>query len=787
MANLAEALNIGLISHQNGDYTHAEMIYREILKVDPNQGDALHLLGVLCHQSGKLPEAEGLFKHALHVNDQVPEFYNSLGNILCDQGKPSEAIMVFQTGLEIAPHSDDLHLNLAIAYQELDNTEKAIEHYQKALELNPTAPDIYNNFGNMLRKAGRPLDGLTMLNQAVTLNPNYMEAYYNLSSLYQELNQYDLAMQACLKVIELKPDFADALDALGSLHYQQGRIEEALHYYKKAVELNPSMVKAYFNLAGVLYFSEKLDDALNAFQRVLLFEPSNEEALSCIGDILYKKGHFEESRYYFDKASQLNPSRSLLKWRSETVCPFLAASPESIQIYRQNLEAKLDEYDRTDFSFNPEELLYTGCQPSFYLAYHGFNDNALKSKYGDIFSKKFNQLFPNLMEPPVVRPKNKAKIAYLVTATHEGVFCKLTLGYINLLPRDQFEVWIICTAHSKTLIEHRIKNADVHYCLVPTEKLEESIQTIKSHQFDVIHYYEIGTDPMNYFLPFFNLAPIQISSFGFPITSGIPNMNYFVSSKMVEPANAQEEYREHLVQLGADPIYFYRPAPLERVKSRAEMGLPENKTIYFCPQNTFKFHPDFDTLIARVLDEDPNGEVVIIQNLRPNWTQTLLDRFAANPTVRDNPAIIDRLRIYPRVDHLHYLNLIANADVILDTVHYTGGTTSFEGLAFGVPIVTQPFNSTRSRQTYGNYNTMGMMECVVDSPESYIQKAVQLGTDREYRLGVKDEILAKHGVLYENQLVIDDMARFLTEALETLYRTGENQKTPFKTIGGSAH
>jgi predicted O-linked N-acetylglucosamine transferase (SPINDLY family) len=512
--------------------------------------------------------------------------------------------------------------------------------------------------------------------------------------------------------------------------------------------------------------------AIPVFKQALEIDPACEEALSGLGNAAFKIGDLEESARAFEQAARIKPEKMLLKWRSDIACPVIFQDRDHIAAVRARISKNLEQYEAADFAFNVEELTYTGCQPSFYLAYNGLNDLPLKTQYGDIFWRLFNRRFPQLVEKPSHHrwADGRIRVGFLVTEKHEGVFCKLNLGYLNHLDRTRFDVTVICPEKSREMLKARVQHPDTHFVAMPLG-FEQTIHAVKALHLDVLIYYEVGTDGHNYFLPYFNLAPIQCTSYGFPVTTGIPTMDYFISSQQVEPNNAQSEYREQLIRLALDPIYFYRPVITESFKSREEMGLEAGKTYYFCPQNRFKFHPDFDEIVLNLLANDPHGEVLLIQTLYATWEEVYLQRLQRHPIAQANPALLERLRVMPRQVHHGYLNLIQCSDVILDTVHYTGGTTSFEALALGKPIVTWPQQSTRSRQTYGNYHTMQVMDCVVDSAEAYIQQALKLGTDPDYRHGIEAKIRSHHDVIFENMTVIREMERFLEAAVQQS-RTG---------------
>ena len=45
------------------------------------------------------------------------------------------------------------------------------------------------------------------------------------------------------------------------------------------------------------------------------------------------------------------------------------------------------------------------------------------------------------------------------------------------------------------------------------------------------------------------LAPVQCNSLGHPETSGLPTIDYFLSSDLMEPLDAARHYTERLVRL----------------------------------------------------------------------------------------------------------------------------------------------------------------------------------------------------------------------------------------------
>ena len=76
---------------------------------------------------------------------------------------------------------------------------------------------------------------------------------------------------------------------------------------------------------------------------------------------------------------------------------------------------------------------------------------------------------------------------------------------------------------------------------------------------DSLFYPDIGMDTFTYFLAFSRLAPVQITSWGHPNSSGIPSIDYFISSRDLEVDTGDDHYSETLVRLKNPPTYYYRP------------------------------------------------------------------------------------------------------------------------------------------------------------------------------------------------------------------------------------
>ena len=109
------------------------------------------------------------------------------------------------------------------------------------------------------------------------------------------------------------------------------------------------------------------------------------------------------------------------------------------------------------------------------------------------------------------------------------------------------------------------------------------------------------------------LAAVQCCSWGHPVTSGFPTIDYFISSDLMEPADAADHYSERLIRLPNLSIY-YEPAEVPPVAiDRAQLGLRASAVVYWCCQSLPKYLPQFDEVFARIAVEVPDCQFTFIE------------------------------------------------------------------------------------------------------------------------------------------------------------------------------
>jgi predicted O-linked N-acetylglucosamine transferase (SPINDLY family) len=406
------------------------------------------------------------------------------------------------------------------------------------------------------------------------------------------------------------------------------------------------------------------------------------------------------------------------------------------------------------------------CRRFFYLAYHGEDDRPLMTAACRLFrtaSPVLNYVAPALAsgQLPDRAPNDRIRLGFLSQYLCEHTIGKLTQGFIKQIDRARFHVVAIHAPGARMDAISGVIDGMADEVLVLGDDLGRAQHAVADLRLDVLHYPEIGMSHFVYWLAFARLAPVQTVGWGHPTTSGLDSVDYFLSFGAAEPDGAEERYSETLVRLERPPAYYEPFLVPTDIASRQELGLPEHGALYVCPQALFKFHPDFDGVLADILAQDPSGWVIALDGPQPAWKDRLRERWS-----RDRPSLSARVLFLPRQPLDRFMKLLAHADVLLDPVHFGSGNTFYESMVFGTPTVTWPGRFMRGRIVAGIYRMLGIADAPIASTlADYAGLAVAIANDRERRERLKSELLSKGAALYRDAASVRELEAFLERAV----------------------
>ena len=732
MTEINEMMARATLLHRSGKMEEARDLYQQVLLLSPDFAEVLHRLGLIAHSAGRPDEAAAYLRRAIRQDERQPKLFFGLGLVLQEQKENGEAEKCFRQALALNPGYAPAYNHLGLVLQSGQRFEEALQCFREAVRYDPDYARAHNNLGHLLKTHGGDLqEAAVCFHEAVRLKPDYFLAFFNLGQTLQALG-----------------DMAGA--------------EES---YRRAVQLDPGNYQANSCLGGVLIAQLKLDGAESVLRRVLELKPGSAADLSRLAHVLVEQGKMDEATAVYEQSLALGPDNLPALLGVCLMLPPVYSDSDHViaarQRYAEGLK-RLNEGVGRIKGLPVSKVLEQLQRANFYLAYQGGNDRELQSEYAGFVAEVLSAIAPEFMESLAMDrsvAKRRLRVGFLSSFLRKCTVGSYFKSWITLLDREQFEVFVYYTGHWRDDVTREIEGSVEHYVQLIGVEAAEIARRVKGDGLDVLIYPEMGMDVTGYMLGAMRLAPVQCVAWGHPVTTGHKNMDYFISCASMEPDNASEHYTEKLVLLGGIGTCYIRPA-CSSPPDRSHYGLPDDSHLYLCPQSPYKIHPDNDDLLLDILEQDPQATLVFFQGMYANTTQAFKARLERGIAAR-SLAIRKRVVILPRMGHEAYMQINRSCDVMLDTLRWSGGNTSLDALACGLPMVTLPGEFMRGRQSCAMLTAMGLDELIARDKKDYVAIALRLGNDPDWRGQIRERIVKNASKVFETVEPIRELERFL--------------------------
>lgn len=735
MMNKSDYFREATAMHKAGKLDKARDLYQRVLALDESHADALFNLGVLLHEQRDLKQAYEYVRRALEADDMRPGFHLFMAQLDEDAGRINEAITHLSSAVSLNPQLCRAHNSLGLLLQQNGALDEALNCFLAATKCDPAYARAFNNLGNAMSLLGRRDEAINCFRHALQLQPDYFIPYINLGEALVFMGRINEAQEVFRKAAVLKPDSFVGHYGLGCALKVEMKFASAEASLRAADALQPGQAAVLSNLAYVLKEQGKTPEAIAIYQRMLAGNPSSLSAF--LGNCL-----------------TLPP-----------VYQSVAEVQEFRKRYAEGLEGLVENAGLFMRKLAHElvaELVQWG---NFYLAYQGQDDRQLQERYGNFMEKLLRNAMPEQFASAVSLPERKEgriRIGYLSTFLHRCTVGSYFRSWISKIDPQEFEVFVYHTGHYQDDFSEEIAESCDHFAHLVGMGVDKIARRVRDDHLDVLVYPEVGMDTTTLILANFRLAPVQCAAWGHPTTTGFANMDYFFSSELMEPECAAQHYSEELVLLPGIGTFYSKPKNIPEVVQRSTFQLPEGKNLYLCPQSLFKIHPGNDSLFVEILKRDNNGVLVLFQDLQDFITQQFLARLSrAFEAGKVDGA--DRVKLLPKMPHEDFLKVNVACDVMLDTLYWSGGNTALDALACSLPMVTLPGEMMRGRQSYGMLKAMGLDELVAKDAQDYVDIAVRLANDREWRNQISLTISSRSDRVFEDETPVRALARFYSQ------------------------
>jgi len=237
-----------------GQIGEAERLCRDVLAVDRNHFDSLHLIGIIALRSGRNDAAVELLGRAVAADDRSPE----------------------------------CRVNLAQALRALGRLDPAAAHLMRAIALRPDYAAAHRSLADVLTQQGKLDEGRRHYERALALDPSFLEARYGLANLSLQQGRLDEAVSHYRGVLAARPDAAEACSNLGVALAAQDKWDEAVLQYQRALALKPQLVDVYRNFGRLLLAQGDTAQAFALARRGLSVQETEETRaffVQCVKDL----------------------------------------------------------------------------------------------------------------------------------------------------------------------------------------------------------------------------------------------------------------------------------------------------------------------------------------------------------------------------------------------------------------------------------------------------------------------------------------------------------------------
>ncbi|PCJ18739.1 MAG: hypothetical protein COB02_09915 [Candidatus Cloacimonadota bacterium] len=592
---------------------------------------------------------------------------------------------------------------LAQSYSFLNLLEQSISIFNKLIQLNPKSANHYSNLSVILLKNNQSKLALENLQLSIKLDPKSSCTYFNLGNTYQYLNDYQSTIKNYKKAIQIQPNYVKAISNLAAFYLKHLKLDKSLKLLLKCIQLDPICLAAHLNLSNIYRELHQEQKAISHAIEAYKIAPDDIEVLSNFNHISLTTCLWTETKIVWEHLDQMNQS-------------YIAQNIPMIEPPFLNI-SRVD-----DPSANLQIAKHT-------------------TKFIQVEKSKFRVI-------PLPKNDEKIKIGYM-----SGDFKDHPVGQAVLKlfenHSDNFESYAISFGKDD---QSHIRKYILGTCseFIDIEKLSHHEAAKKIHQLKLHILVDLSGHTKRNRMEIFAFKParIQVHYLGFAASTGASFFDYMIADKTVIPIGETQFYSEKIAYL---PNYYHliddSITISNKFKSKADIGLPENKFIFTSHCSKYKITPDMFQAWITILKEVSNS-IIWLSDCSDYCKQNLINTFITNN--------INPNRIYfaefleNKSDHLNRLQF---ADLALDTYPYNGHTTTNDALFCGLPVLTTQGKHFASRVSESLLHELGLDELATNSLDTYIQKAIFIAKNKDLLNKYKDKIKLNFSVFKCSKLV----------------------------------
>lgn len=657
------------------------------------------------------------------------------------------------------PRSPAPHAILARVAEAEGDPGRALHAWLEAASRAGTDAGPWREMGRLALQLGRLAEAELALKQAVQRAPRHAPSRRALAATLAQLSRPGEAAPHLMAAASLGAP-ANTLVEAGELWWRAGQQRKALATWGLATERAPELAMAWAKLASGRHALRLLDAAADAAAEAARRDPTAPH-LRLAGLLASSAGRIRVARAALEATLALTPDDPIATWALAACVPAVCDSTEEEQAVLQRHDtdlarvAALLDAQPTDPRW--PDAVHTAF-PAHYLADHHGERQAL---HGRIVAGASAAMPTPSPTSSVASEDPRVHVVVVSAYLRDHTVHKLFTGWLRDLDRTRFRVTALACPSTQDA-QTQVAAAAVDDLRRLPGDLGGALQAVADARPDILLFPELGMDPQVLRIAAHRLAPVQAVAWGHPIPSGLPTIDLFLSSAAMEPGGAWTlSKRVDLPGLGLH-LTPLAPGP---EPNRAATGLPEDRVLLLCVQTLAKYRSWTDDLHARIAAGAPEALLVFVRDPREPVTTTFEARLGRAFRAR-GLAMERHVHLLPRQDLAGWRALLQAGDLFLDSPGWSGGNTTLEALAVGLPVLAFPGTTMRGRHSLGIVRELGLApELSPPDTDAWVAQAIALAGDPDARARLRQQVVDATPALFADRRGVPALERALLDAL----------------------
>lgn len=704
-------------------------------------------------------EAERACEAALVSDEAAAPAWVLLGGLQLERGAHAEAVASLRRAIEIEP-APATRLQLAVAEFRGGDLGAARTTLEALVDAHPDDVVAMFHLGLVSESVGDDEAAARWYARTLERAPRHVEAAFRHARLLQRQHRFAESLRVLDPAFDARQPVLAGPIARACL--ETGDIVRARECAEIAVRHAPN-AEAWLLLGIVLRQCGLAAAAEDALQRAYALAPEHPLLLCELGCNARDLGEFERGQGLLARARERAPDWHVPRWLHDPGLPQLPASEAEIDraldAWGRGIDALIDDLEANRAGMRRSALDGLARTRPFALHYLPRDTTSASLRFGDLAACVVRHAVEDGLRKPLdwraLDHGGRLRVGFVSCEMRTHTVMRYFAGWLEGLDTDAIEMHAWHLGAIRDATSNRIAARAHAFHHQPLATTQELARHLREARLDVLVHLDVGMDDRPQVLASLRLAPVQCAAYGHPVTTGLHEVDWFLSGEAMEPADARHHYRERLERLPGLGVSFARvSAPPTATALPREQGRP----LLLCLQSLFKLVPAFDDMLARIAVAS-QARIVLFESPR-----ALSPRFLARARAafeRRGIDIDDHVEIVDRRSHDDYLALVAGADLVLDSIHFSGGATSLDALGVGTPVITLDGEFMRGRQTAAMLRLCGVDDLVAATTDAYVDLAIALCRDAPRRAELRTRILQGADALFERTDVLPALEAFL--------------------------